>query len=104
MSFFYRYAKVTELKKQNPNLKVLLAVGGWSVASHPFSAMSNTDASRRQFVSSAITFLRNHSFDGLDIDWEYPTQRGGTAADKTHFIDLLKVTPIQINYKTHTKK
>ena len=34
-----RYAKVTRLKNQNPALKVLIAVGGWTMASAPFTKM-----------------------------------------------------------------
>lgn len=32
----------------------------------------------------------NH-FDGLDINWEYPSQRGGSDSDIENFPILLKV-------------
>jgi len=48
--------------------------------------MSATRYSRQTFVFSAIPFLRQHGFDGLDLDWEYP--KGSD--DKRNFVSLLK--------------
>lgn len=47
--------------------------------------------SRLLFVNSAIDFLRKYDFDGLDLDWEYPTRRGGRPEDKENFAKLVKV-------------
>lgn len=33
---------------------------------------------------------RKYNFDGLDLDWEYPTQRGGEPMDKENFVELVK--------------
>ena len=85
------YAKVVGLKKKNPELKVLLAVGGWKVGSAPFTAMVSGPASRAEFVKTSVKFLRNRGFDGLDLDWEYPAARGSPAGDKSKFTDLVKV-------------
>ncbi|XP_072026284.1 chitotriosidase-1-like [Amphiura filiformis] len=74
------YAKVTGLKNQNPNLKVFLALGGWTHGVQKFQEMAATATSRQQFINHAITFLRNRNFDGLDLDWEFPT-----AGDKEMF-------------------
>ena len=88
---YFRYARFNELKNKNPNLKTLLAVGGWTMASRPFTAMVATDANRRQFSTTTIKFLRDHNFDGLDLDWEYPEKRGSAHGDKQKYVELLKV-------------
>lgn len=81
--------KLTGLKKQNPTLKVLLAIGGWSEGSTKYSNMAASAANRKVFINSIVPFLQSQNFDGLDFDWEYPTERGGTPADKNNFDTLL---------------
>lgn len=51
--------------------------------------MANTDESRKEFAKSVVRFLTQYEFDGIDFDWEYPTQRGGIAEDKQNFVSLL---------------
>lgn len=80
------YARIVGLKKTNPKLKVLLAIGGWSFGTQKFKEMSATRYARQTFIYSAIPFLRSRGFDGLDMDWEYPK---GTD-DKKNFVLLLK--------------
>lgn len=80
------YDKINNLKKVNPKLKTLLAIGGWSFGTQKFKEMSATRYSRQIFVFSAIPFLRERNFDGLDMDWEYP--KGSD--DKKNFVLLLK--------------
>lgn len=69
----------------------MIAVGGWNMASAPFSAMVATAGSREEFATSTVKFLRDHGFDGLDIDWEYPAARGSPASDKQKYVELVKV-------------
>lgn len=49
--------------------KVLLAVGGWNHGSGKFSDMVQDATKRATFVTTTITFLQKHQFDGLDLDW-----------------------------------
>ncbi len=63
------------LKAKNPNLKILVSVGGWTW-SGGFSDMALTPESRARFIDSAVAFLRRYKLDGLDIDWEFPGQKG----------------------------
>ena len=79
------YYKVTSLRNRNPRLKVLIAIGGWSEGSEKYSKMVANETSRAQFVESVVDFLNLHKFDGLDLDWEHPTQRGGQPEDKVNF-------------------
>ena len=87
------YNKFNSLKEKNPEVKTLVAIGGWDdkgTINPIFSAIASDPARRRQFVENAVTFLNKYSFDGLDIDWEYPVVRFGNPADKQNFVELLK--------------
>lgn len=82
------YANFVALKTKNPNLKVMIAIGGWNDSndgSGKYSRLVASSTNINTFVTSAVAFLRQYKFDGLDLDWEYPT----TAADKTGFKNLI---------------
>ncbi|VDD87424.1 unnamed protein product [Enterobius vermicularis] len=67
------YATVTNLKKIDPDLKISLSFGGYSFGGYLFGLMASTETNRQKFISSAIEFARRYKFDGIDIDWEYPS-------------------------------
>ncbi|MBZ0221510.1 MAG: glycoside hydrolase family 9 protein [Dokdonella sp.] len=69
------FARLRALKQRNPQLKVLVSVGGWTWSGQ-FSDMALTAQSRARFIDSALAFVQRHQLDGLDIDWEYPGQKG----------------------------
>jgi len=75
------FNQIAKLKAANPNLKVLISVGGWTLSS-PFSDIALTDASRKKFADSAVKFVNQYGFDGVDLDWEYPVS-GGLDTNKT---------------------
>lgn len=52
-----------------------LAIGGWNEGSANYSRMAADSERRKRFVKSALEFVLKYNFDGLDLDWEYPTQR-----------------------------
>lgn len=87
-------AKLNDLKKQNPSLKTLIAVGGWSWSAR-FSDAALTEESRTAFADSCVSFILQYGFDGVDIDWEYPVSGGLStnirrAEDKYNFTLLMK--------------
>lgn len=58
------YQRILALKKTNPSLKILLAIGGWSFGTQKFKEMSGTRYARQTFIYSAIPYLRQRGFDG----------------------------------------
>lgn len=84
------YKRLNDLKKKNPDLKTLIAIGGWNEGSTKYSLMAGSKKSRKQFVHSVVRFLEKHGFDGLEVDWEYPTKRGGHGRDRKKFVLLLR--------------
>jgi chitinase len=73
------------LKQMNSNLKIMLAVGGWNAGTYPFDQVIANQSTINSFVNDAVMFLRKWRFDGLDIDWEFPTLK------KQEFTKLLEV-------------
>ena len=81
------YKAIMTLKKNHPNLKISISVGGWNfndpyytqlatqggkTAAWIFTTIASTTQNRAAFIRSAIDFCRQYGFDGIDIDWEYP--------------------------------
>ncbi|MCG8310192.1 MAG: glycoside hydrolase family 18 protein [Cytophagales bacterium] len=84
-----------KLKAVNPDLKILVSVGGW-VWSGNFSDAALTAESRSRFAKSAADFVDKYGLDGIDIDWEYPNQVGAgnihRVEDIENFTLLMKAT------------
>ncbi len=84
-SYTGHFNLLNKFKKQNPGVKTLVSVGGWAetggyfdasgarVASGGFYTMTETAAARERFADSAVAFIRQYGFDGVDIDYEYAT-------------------------------
>ena len=66
-----RLRQMVELKKQKPDLNVLLSIGGWG--SGRFSEMAANEKYRKAFAKDCRRVVKEYGLDGIDIDWEYPT-------------------------------
>jgi chitinase len=66
---------LVKLKRVNPDLKILLSVGGqgWS---HNFSDIALTVQGRQSFAESCAGLVKRFNLDGIDIDWEFPGYPG----------------------------
>ncbi|XP_060532634.1 probable chitinase 2 isoform X2 [Cylas formicarius] len=84
------YQRITKLKLRYPHLKVSLAIGGWNEGSVNYSKLAADPEKRTKFVTSAVEFIKKYKFDGLDLDWEFPSKRGGIPEDKLNFLLLTK--------------
>lgn len=91
-SYGKKLKQLVEQRKNHPNLKVMIACGGWG--SKGFSDMSYSKENRQKFIKSAVSFIEEYDLDGLDIDWEYPCiPAANTKArpeDKQNFTLLMK--------------
>ncbi|SFF16900.1 chitinase [Paenibacillus catalpae] len=80
------------IKREHPELKILLSVGGWSAGG--FSEAASTETGRQKMAASAVRVIRTHPFDGIDLDWEYPcygeADIASSPADKQNFTLLLR--------------
>ncbi|MEF3697220.1 glycoside hydrolase family 18 protein [Desulfolutivibrio sp.] len=80
------FGRLRDLKALYPHMKVLLSVGGWTL-SGPFPAVAADAAKRQAFAASAADWVSGQGFDGIDIDWEYPS-----LADRDNFSALIEAT------------
>lgn len=72
-----RFDQIVALKKENPDLKILLSFSHTVSNSDNsqgggFSAMASTPEMRKAFAEDCLAFLQKEGIDGIDIDWEFP--------------------------------
>lgn len=82
------------LKRHNPDLRVLLSVGGWGAGG--FSEAASSAEGRALFAESAMELVDRYKLDGIDLDWEYPCYSAAgiasSPADRDNFTLLLRET------------
>lgn len=86
---------LVSLKAANPQLKIMLSLGGWG-GCEPCSSEFSTAEGRMKFAKSVKEVSHYFKADGLDLDWEYPAIEGMPghlyqAADKENFTELIKI-------------
>ena len=71
------FRKFTSLKQSNPSAKYMVAIGGWNDSKmKKYSELLASSIKIDRFVEHAVAFLKEHGFDGLDLDYEYPNYDG----------------------------
>lgn len=50
----------------------------------------SNEEERNSFVNAISNFIDQYELDGIDIDWEYPAQRGGADTDSDNFVSFLR--------------
>ena len=84
-------AALKRIRENNPDIKILLSVGGWSAGG--FSLASRTEEGRKKMAQTGLALVEEYGLDGIDIDWEYPgTSVAGIDSDPSdgeNFILLL---------------
>ncbi len=84
---------IVNQKKNHPNLKVLVSLGGWG-GCKTCSDVFNTEEGRDDFAKSTARIIEEYDADGIDLDWEYPAISGFPGhtyrpEDKDNFTDLV---------------
>ncbi|KAM7213471.1 Glycoside hydrolase superfamily [Rhypophila decipiens] len=92
-----RYKRVTAPKKQQPDLQVWIAIGGWAMNDPgpyrtTFSDLAKSESAQDKFFDALVTFMVQNDFDGVHLDWEYPVadDRGGIKADFANYPKFLQ--------------
>lgn len=62
-----------------------------------FHSACSSEKSRVKLADSILKFLTDYGFDGFDLDWEYPNQRGGKPSDKANLILFLKELKLRLS-------
>ncbi len=87
-----RLHQIVALKKQSPDLKVLLSIGGWG--SGRFSEMAADKKCRLSFAKDCGRIVKEFGLDGIDLDWEYPTSSSSGISsspdDTENFTSLMR--------------
>ncbi|KAL1956325.1 hypothetical protein VTO42DRAFT_7408 [Malbranchea cinnamomea] len=76
----------TQLKPRYPGIKLLLAIGGGGEqGSGNFAKVANDSTSVQRFVHTAKELVDRFELDGLDVDWEHPSN----AEEGEDYLNLL---------------
>jgi chitinase len=81
---YFDYPELIE-RTHEAGKKIIISFGGWGNGDG-FSPMVSNTTSRTQFVENAKNFCLDHGYDGVDLDWEYPT----TASDRVNLTKLVE--------------
>lgn len=84
-----------KLKENNPDMSLVISVAEVDHAGINFSLAASTHAHRQAFAKSILSFIDQYGFNGVDIDWEFPSSKD----DQLGFTELLKELRYQLDEK-----
>lgn len=97
-------SELPRLREANPDLKILMSVGGAGAAG--FSNMAMTEQGRVDFANDCLETIEKYGFDGMDLDWEFPGSiyegMDSSPKDKENFTLLLKTIRETFDEKSAT--
>ncbi|KAL2759070.1 glycoside hydrolase family 18 protein, partial [Sodiomyces alcalophilus JCM 7366] len=81
------YKRLASLKRIDPDLKILIAIGGWTFndpgpTATTFSDIARSESAQKAFIRSLISMMSTYDFDGVDLDWEYPVAKDRSGRDE----------------------
>ncbi|NIM90952.1 MAG: hypothetical protein GTO17_08390 [Candidatus Aminicenantes bacterium] len=80
----YVYPELVETAHAN-NVKVIMSIGGWGNC-EGFPGMASVAGNRERFINQVLEFCLTNNYDGVDIDWEYPSN----PEEEQNFVYLAK--------------
>ncbi|CAG5130653.1 unnamed protein product, partial [Candidula unifasciata] len=84
------YGRVLRIKNKNPDLKILLGIGGGNSPDTNLEDLIYDTSMLENFAKSIATFLEERKFDGLEVSWQVPSSRW--KPNFSYFLQILKTT------------
>ncbi|HCW04949.1 MAG TPA: hypothetical protein DGK91_10780 [Clostridium sp.] len=85
---------LANLKKEQPHLKVMLAIGGWGEIdgkhesfTNEFRRITREPECAKIYIDNLMDYVKKYDLDGVTYDWEFPG-----VEDKPYYHNLLKIT------------
>lgn len=72
----YSYPVFRQMREvSNSGLKIVIALGGATHDNSRFDRMIANPATLRDFAQNTVLQLRQWGMDGIDVDWEFPSNK-----------------------------
>ena len=83
--------------RKSASMQIWISIGGFTFSSadatrQTWSLMTARVELRKAFITSLTDFMKQHGFQGVELDWEYPSaaDRGGFTHDAANFVALVQ--------------